>query len=275
MHSTKRVDSSVLHRFYRLNGWLKFEFDDSLKSWVNASLQSARDAVHRPDNQHWWRYQGTWFVGVNSLDNDRFGKVQGGIHLQGKAAEFLSNNLGVDLSRLDQAQVSVCLPGYPKSSNTESRAANSYRLNKDAAHLDGVLKQAATAERYVQEPHDYILAIPMSDFSSDTAPFVVWEGSHNIVRSTFKQFFENSASENWSQVAITSCYQQVRRQIFSECERKQLIMKPGEAFLVHRLMLHGTGPWKTNARCGPDGRMICFFRPSSLSIEEWLDSSLY
>ena len=54
----------------------------------------------------------------------------------------------------------------------------------------------------------------------------------------------------------------LRRRIFAECPRVAVIARPGEAYAIHRLALHGVAPWQEEAPAGPDGRMIAYFRPA-------------
>jgi len=36
---------------------------------------------------------------------------------------------------------------------------------------------------------------------------------------------------------------------------------PGQAYLLHRLALHGVAPWADGAEASADGRMVAYFRP--------------
>ena len=110
----------------------------------------------------------------------------------------------------------------------------------------------------------------MVDFSADASPFVLWEGSQEIVRDTFIQFFQGIPPDTWKSYDLTDCYQQLRRRIFRQCKRVEISMKPGQAFLAHRLALHGIGPWSRTATASRDGRMICYFRPEVEGPWEWL-----
>ena len=253
------------------NGWVIFEHDEQLENWASQTLPMARQAISAPENQQWLRHGNTWFAGVNVLNNDHTGKVPNGINLQGNAATFIQETIIKAPLNLDRGQLSICYPGYPKQSRHESDAAHGYRLRRDAAHVDGLLKEA-DGERYCREYHDYILAIPMVDFSSDAAPFVVWNGSHKLVQSAFQEHLNKLPPDQWANTAITQCYKNSRNKIFTECERVEIALKPGEALVGHRLLLHGTAPWQESANAGKDGRLICFFRPASLSIEQWLNA---
>ena len=60
------------------------------------------------------------------------------------------------------------------------------------------------------------------------------------------------------------------RRVFDTCERVEIAAKPGEAYVAHRLVLHGVAPWAESATAGEEGRMICYFRPISGGPKEWL-----
>jgi len=99
---------------------------------------------------------------------------------------------------------------------------------------------------------------------------VIWEGSHEIMRTEFAGSFKDIPSEKWAEQDITDVYHAARQRVFSRCERVEIHTRPGEAFLAHRLSLHGMAPWVEGARAGPDGRMICYFRPPAIGPYEWL-----
>ncbi len=112
----------------------------------------------------------------------------------------------------------------------------------------------------------------MNDCDAGASPFVIYERSHEIMRAAFTERFAGIAPENWGDEDVTDAYQAARRRAFAECRRVEIHARPGEAFLVHRLALHGTAPWRDGATAGPDGRMICFFRPPVLTPESWLSA---
>ena len=43
--------------------------------WVEFALPAARATLDDPAQKQWTRYQGTWFAGVNALENDAQGAV--------------------------------------------------------------------------------------------------------------------------------------------------------------------------------------------------------
>jgi len=225
-------------------------------------------AAADPKHNHWLRHGGTWFAGVNILENNTQGAVDGGQKLSGNAVNFVEQLTDAQI-KLDKGQISVCYPGYPKPSVDENEAGFKYRLSRDAAHLDGVLKD--DGERYLREYHDYILAIPMTDVSASAAPFVVWNGSHRTVHATLQRALANTSATEWSKVPVKKAYQAMRKEIFNECTRVEVPLKVGQVLVAHRLLLHGTATWQENAIAGSDGRMICFFRPATLTINQWLD----
>ena len=251
-------------------GWCRFDHDPRLRRWVEAALASARQTLHDPAQARWLRYQGTWFAGVNALPNDTSGEVNGSGPLRGSAVEFIARELGLEGFAWDAAQVSICFPGYPRPMAGESPARARYRREKDAAHVDGLLPEGAGRRRHLREFHGFILGIPMVEFDAGASPFVVWEGSHEIIRAAFAERFAGIEPDAWGEEDITETYHEARRQAFAECRRVELHARPGEAFLAHRLVLHGMAPWRDDAVAGDDGRMICYFRPDPFGPREWL-----
>ncbi len=252
-------------------GWCLFDYDPPLMDWVDAALESARRTLRDPAHARWLRYQGTWFAGVNALPNDASGAVAGSGPLRGTAVEFIVRELGLEDFAWDAAQVSSCYPGYPRPMAGESPARTRYRLEKDAAHVDGLLPEGPARRRHLREYHGFILGIPMVEFDADASPFVVWEGSHEIVRDAFRRRFAGIAVEQWGDQDITEAYHSAREKAFAECRRVELHARPGQAFIAHRLVLHGMAPWRDGAVAGDDGRMICYFRPDPFGPREWLD----
>ena len=251
-------------------GWCRFPRDRGLSEWVAATLPAARQTVEAPENARWRRCGGTWFAGVNVLPNDATGAVCGGPALSGQAVDFVTSKFGLGRFAWDPGQVSACYPGYPKPMAEESQAAFRYRLKRDAAHIDGFARIGPERRRYLSEHHSFLLGIPMVEADEGASPLVVWEGSHRVVRETFEAEYDGVAPADWAGRDVTETYHAVRRRIFEECRRVQVHARPGEAYLVHRLALHGISPWAENARAGPDGRMIVYFRPATLAARDWL-----
>lgn len=258
-------------QFFTL-GWHTFKQDPRIRKWIEHALEAARAAVSDPVNAIWKRHHDTWFVGVNALGNDCDGTVSGGPPLEGSAIDFIEREFQIGRFSWDKAQVSVCYPGYPKRSNDESEAAHRYRLQRDAAHIDGLLRQGPERRRFLKEYHGFILGIPMVEFSRTAAPFVVWEKSHEMARQCFNDLLMNAPRDKWPALDITEEYHALRRRIFSQCKRIEIALKPGEVFVVHRLALHGMAPWGSDANAGPDGRMICYFRPELSDPVIWLQA---
>lgn len=254
------------------NGWCRFSYSADLATWVEYSLGAARDAVVEPEFQKWLRCGGTWFAGVNALANDGTGAVENGPPLLGPPINFINQELGLADIEWDRGQVSVCYPDYPQPMPHESEAAYRYRVNRAAAHVDGVLPEGPERRRHLRQHHAFILGIPMVEVSPDASPFTIWEGSHEFVRSTLEERFDGLAWHRWGDEDITHTYQGMRREIFESCKRVEVTARPGEAYLVHRLALHGIAPWRNNTNVGEDGRMICYFRPEMENGDTWLSS---
>lgn len=255
-------------------GWCQFEYDTRLVDWVNSALPAARASVIDEVNKNWLRCGDTWFAGVNVLPNGGDGTVDSepGLALKCNAVDFISDGLELSNFSWDKGQISVCYPGYPKPMAGEKDSAFKFRRDRDAAHVDGLLPEGVDRRRFLREWHGFILAIPMLDYDSAASPFVVWEGSHEMVRQAFQSCFEGIQPNDWRSVDITEVYHDTRRQIFRTCERIEIAAKPGQAYLVHRLALHGVAPWRAEPGSTCKQRMICYFRPEVGSVERWLSA---
>jgi hypothetical protein len=251
-------------------GWCQFDFDPLLFEWVESALAPARETVCAESNARWYRYQNTWFAGVNVLPNDVQGEIGNSGPLQGRAVDFIETGLGLRNFAWDAAQISVCFPGYPQPMDGESSAKGRFRRERDAAHVDGLLPVGEERRRHLREHHGFILGIPMVQFSSGASPFVVWEKSHEIMRDYFTRRFSDIPPDQWGDIDLTEVYHEARKQAFENCKRVEIHARPGEAFLAHRLVLHGMAPWREDAEAGDDGRMICYFRPDPFGPGEWL-----
>ena len=265
-------------KFYD-RGWQQFEYDLILAQWVEHALPRARSTIASPQFAQWFRYQNTWFAGVNALDNDPHGAVaspgnepeNGSGPLRGVAIDFLSDKLGFKNTVWDKGQLSVCYPGYPKPSSKETLEAHNYRVRRGAAHVDGFIPEGPHRRRHLREYHAFILGIPMVEFSADASPFIIWEGSHKIIQQAIMERLGDLPSEQWADEDVTETYQQARREVFQCCPRVELYAQPGEAFIAHRLSVHGMGPWGDDAEATEDGRMICYFRPEMNGPTYWLN----
>ncbi|PTX55571.1 hypothetical protein C8N43_0210 [Litoreibacter ponti] len=248
-------------------GWRLFSFEQAVADWA---AQARRIAVPltRDETLHrdWLRCGGTWFVGVNLLPNDETAQLQGGPALSGAAIDHLRDT-GL-MAPLDRAQVSVIYPGYPKKSSAESDAAFRFRRDRDAAHVDGLLPEGPLKRRYLREPHAFVLGLPLND--STASPMVIWEGSHEIMRAAFAARLDGIDPQTWSGEDLTDTYHAARKRCFERCQRIEIRARPGEAYLIHRLALHGVAPWREGETAPPEGRMIAYFRPELRDIAQWL-----
>jgi len=255
--------------FYK-NGWCKFSHDPAIATWVSKALPLACKEVESNDHSDWLRCGGTWFVGVNALPNNTDSSIGDSNPLSGKVVDFIHNMPGLGNFQWDRAQISICYPGYPAPSDSETDKAYQFRTNRDAAHIDGLLPEGPERRRYLRETHGFLLGIPMVEYSRDASPLVVWEGSHEMIRAAFNARFSGIAPDKWGDEDVTELYQQIRKRVFEQCRKVEVQASPGETFLVHRLTVHGIAPWKETATAGPDGRMICYFRPVLDKPEKWL-----
>ncbi len=252
-------------------GWIKFTYDALLADWVARALPAARASVTDPAHAEWHDCEGTWFIGVDALDNDAQGRVTGSAALGGAAIDLAYQQFGpIDLHK---GQVSVIYPGYPRPRRGESEAAARYRANRDAAHVDGLKPTGPDRRRRVDEPHAWILGIPLTEASEDAAPMVVWDGSHKVLGSAFRRALQNVPPHEMGDTDVTDIYQAARREVFETCPRIELPARPGESYLLHRHCLHGVAPWAEGARADADGRMIAYFRPELPGgVAQWLET---
>ncbi len=252
-------------------GWLRFDADAQTAAWAARAREIARDLLRDPTQAHWYDCEETWFIGVDALPNAASGCLPGPLELAGAAIDFIAAELG-PVAPLHPAQLSVMFPGYPRPRRGESDAAFGYRRTRYAAHVDGVKIFGAARQRRVEEPHAWILGLPLNKTSADAAPLVVWEGSHEIMRAAFQKAFAGVAPTRWHQVDVTALYTAARRQVFESCRRVQVHARPGEAYLMHRLCLHGVAPWSERAWAPEgEGRMIAYFRPEMTDWQaHWL-----
>ncbi|WP_299303161.1 hypothetical protein [uncultured Litoreibacter sp.] len=250
-------------------GWCRFDHDPLLSQWVHAVHPIAAALTRDPRNiEDWLRCGGTWFAGVNVLPNDARGGVGDGPQLCGRAVDVVTAQHGAQ--NWDRAQVSVIYPRYPLPMEGESAAAFAFRRDRDAAHVDGLLPIGPDRRRHLHEPHGFVLGIPLTETSKGASSMVVWEGRHKIMQAAFCKVLADVAPREWGQVDLTDIYQAARRQCFADCPRVVIHAQPGEAYLIHRLALHGVAQWVDGADAPPEGRMIAYFRPELSDISRWL-----
>ena len=250
-------------------GWVMFGFDSKIAAWAVHAQTAGCKAVHDPQHAEWMQCEGTWFIGVDALENDPEGRLKGGPPLAGAPLDFIAKNLG-PIEPLHRAQLSVMYPGYPRPRPGEGDAAFRYRVKWDAAHVDGVKLFGETRRRRVEEPHAWVLGLPLTRTSTDAAPLVIWEGSHKIMRRAFEKAFADHTPDIWPRVDITDAYTQARAEVFETCKRITVHALPGESYLMHRLTLHGVAPWADQATAPEEGRMIAYFRPDCADLKTWL-----
>jgi hypothetical protein len=251
-------------------GWLRFPPSPSMAGWIEAARPAAMATPRDPAHAGWWRHGGSWFVGVHALPNDDAGAVPGGPPLAGPSVEFLAGYLGAAQPPWDRAQVSVCLPGYPRPTPGEPAGPFRYRMLRDAAHVDGLNGEGPPPRRrFLREPHAFLLGIPLVAVDAGMAPFVLWEGSHAIMREALGRALAGVLPERWPEIDLTEIYHAARREAFARCARIEVTTAPGESYLCHRLLLHGMAPWR-GGETPAEGRLIVYFRPELARIADWL-----
>ncbi|MCP5088176.1 MAG: hypothetical protein GY952_15395 [Rhodobacteraceae bacterium] len=254
-------------------GWVKFPYDPKLAEWVRQITPAAQACAADPKLlADWLRCDRTWFVGVNCLPNNESGAVGASGPLRGNAIDFIKKNVCPEHVNWDRAQISICYQGYPRPWDQESEAAQRFRRTRGAAHVDGLMRGDPSGARKLKELHRFLLGIPLLDVPKGAAPFVVWEGSHERIRAAFLQAYKNHPPDDWPNIDVVEIYKQTRREIFETCRRVEIPAKPGEAYVVHRMALHGMAPWPDDLEGPKEGRMIAYFRPTDgISPEDWLN----
>lgn len=252
-------------------GWAVFPPEPLTIEWIKHARKDAVRALEDPKLDHWYQCERTWFVGLDALANDTEGRVGGSLALSGRAVEFVHAHCG-GWPELHSGQVSGVFPGYPRPREDENNAAFRYRLNRDAAHVDGVLGVGVPKRRFVREPHAFIFGVSLTEADASAAPLVVWEGSHLIMKSAFERAFVEADGAHLDEIDVTEVYQNSRRTAFETCARKVVWGPPGSVFVLHRLMLHGVAPWTEDAQAAPEGRLIAYFRPPMRGgARQWVD----
>lgn len=232
-------------------GYKVFEHDAQVAAWAEAAHAAACGILADPLlRRAQLRHGETWFVGVDALTNAPDGSVDG-VPLAGPWQAHVTPP-----ESWHSAQVSVVYPGYPKQDESESDANHRYRITRHAAHVDGLLPVGPERRRYLEEPHAFILGLPLN--TSDAAPLMVWPGSHHIMGDAFRTL---AGAGDLTQIDLTDTYQAARRACFDMIAPEPIAMGPGQSVLLHRHLLHGVAPWAEGQTAPPEGRMVAYFRP--------------
>ena len=246
-------------------GWVRFRPEAALARWARHADMAASAAAADPAQADWLRCDGTWFVGVDAIANDEAGQLPGGPPLMGTAIDAAR---AVADAPLHRAQASIIYRGYPRQGPDEDDAAFRYRSKRDAAHVDGLHRIMPGRRRMLKERHAWILGIPLND--SDAAPMTIWEGSHHVMRKALREAYAAISPAEWATHDVTEAYQEARRLCFATLPRVEIRAGVGEAYLIHRLALHGVASWGNAAG---DRRSVAYFRPEFQNGEDsdrWL-----
>jgi hypothetical protein len=239
------------------DGFVVFDTDPRVTRWATRAHVAACDVASDPvQRAKWMRHGETWFVGVDALSNGADGSI-GDVGLSGPW-----NDIMTAPKAWHRAQVSVIYDGYPKKDPQESEAAHKFRVNRCAAHVDGLHLEAG--RRIVREPHAFILGLPLNE--SDACPLVVWRASHLAMRVALAGVVGSGDPRG---VDVTEAYIAARRAVFDTCEAVEVPLRIGQAVLVDRFALHGVAPWRSGDTAPPEGRMIAYFRPEFDDPTDW------
>ncbi|MBF9029944.1 hypothetical protein HKCCE3408_06030 [Rhodobacterales bacterium HKCCE3408] len=268
-----------------MTGWRRFPAEDAVLDWVRAVRPVAGAVLADPAEDHWYRHGRTWFAGVDALPNDAAGRVPVRGAGPSRSPEYFESKEGAwgpplsgaalaaasDVAGplpLHRGQLSVTWPAYPGRDPDESESSYRYRRDRAAAHLDGLLPVGSARRRMAREPHAWILGLPLDEMGPGRSPLVVWEGSHEVIRTALRSAYDGRDPADWPDIDVTDIYQDARRTVFETCDRVEVTAQAGEAVLLHRLLIHGVAPWT-----GPEGppRAVVYFRPVLPGgVADWL-----
>lgn len=239
-------------------GFVLFDTDQRVGRWARQARTAAKVAlVDEALRQQWLRHGGTWFVGVDVLPNQPDGSING--------VPFVGpweHKVG-PIEYWHPGQLSVVYEGFPGHDPGESDASHRYRVQRDGAHVDGLYLEAG--RRIVREPHGFILGVPLTE--AHGCPLVVWRRSHMIIRAGLREVI---GREEPIGVDVTDAYKAARQACFEVCDRVEIMMRPGQAVLLHPLALHGIAPWKPGQMMPELGRQVAYFRPHVQNARDWL-----
>ena len=259
------IDMKELNDFEH-KGWVKFKFDERVVRWANAAnLKITAKLKNKEIFDNNLTCRGTWFVGVDALENDTDGAL-GEISLSGPFESLMKHT---ETRGLHATQVSIIFEGYPKPRDQESESSFNFRLKRDAAHVDGLIADFPGGPRKLKEPHAYVLGIPLNQAPKGASPVVVWEGSHHLISKAFNSLFLKRDPEKWKDLDVREVYMQTRKSIFEHCKRRVLHANLGESYMIHRLCLHGISPWDFEIKNFNEGRKIAYFRPELQHLADW------
>ncbi len=244
---------------FRRDGFVRFAAP-GLEAWLAAARRLTAAAMACvPADHPQWRCGGTWFVGLDILPNDGSGMLPGAALPPGLLEKV--GKISGSPPPLHPAQVSIVRPGYPVDDGSENPAAARFRRNRAGAHVDGVRPRGPEKRRRVEDPHAFVLGLPLDSVTEGNAPLAVWKGSHLVMGPALADAGAAVGAD------VTEAYKEARKTVFETLERVHLTGEPGDAWLLHRHLLHGVAPW-----IGPPAaeRRVAYFRPELPDVAAWL-----
>ncbi len=265
------------------NGWIFLNTDHTHYEWIVEAKKQLETKFHQKlfDCKD-LRCGSTWFVGTNFLDNSSNGNI-GTKLLSRKIFNNISKKFGNNIKYWDKGQVSICWPGYPRKDDKETIKSFNFRIKRFASHIDGIIPFGKKKRRFAKEFHAFILGFPLQNNCLESAPLVLWEGSHKIFRNFFKEIYEGITSDKISSIDITELYSECRKKVFKNCEVKKITPQFKQPYLLDRHVLHGIDAWpeKKNVKYNlknnmlsnnlSDGRIIIYFRPVFFNPYDWIN----
>ena len=267
---------------FKKKGWSFLTKGPRYSDWLEAALNNILNNFQVSSiDKNQLRSGQTWFVGMNFLKNTSDGSL-GKISFDQVLLSQIEQKFGVSVDYWDRGQVSINWEGYPKKDIFETDLSYRYRLKYFASHVDGLIPVGVKKRRYLKEPHAFVLGLPVLNNFIHSAPLVVWEGSHLIIRSMFNSIFREVEDTELENIDVTDFYKDARRQIFSSCTPRRIFSTDFQPYILDRHLLHGVAPWisskksQTNTdwksvKLDPlDGRIIIYFRPYFKNLRNWI-----
>ena len=265
------------------NGWCFLDNGIENYRWIEATKANIRNKFRQKEYKDSdFRSGSTWFAGINFLDNEIGGDVDG-ISFSSALWSQISGKFGVGIKYWDTAQVSICWKGYPRKDRSESEKAFKYRLKKYSSHVDGLIPIGSSRKRFAKEFHAFILGIPIINNRVDSAPLMVWEGSHKIFRNMFRKVYAGLSETEISNLDVTEIYQKYRRKVFSTCPVRKVFSHNNQPYILDRHLLHGIESWsvpigdpllphldKLFCTNPMSGRIVVYFRPAYKNPLDWI-----
>ncbi len=189
--------------------------------WMRQGLRSPN-----PVNRHGAALRRHLVRGCRRTPQRRDGAVPGGPPFLARPMEFIKNDLRF-APPLHRAQVSVCYPGYPRTSPDETPAAFGFRLNRDASPCRRASGGRPGSPPLPERAAAYIWGFRSRKPVRMPRRWSLWQGSHRHMGKVFTEALANKAQAEWPGIDLTEAYQAARREVFASLPEGGLANEAG------------------------------------------------